>query len=55
MLCHLIFQGKLQDGQNIAVKLLSRASGQVISKLQHKNLVSLLGCCMEAEQNILVY
>ncbi|XP_051140825.1 cold-responsive protein kinase 1-like [Andrographis paniculata] len=61
-----VFMGKLEDGRTVAVKQLSVEKSQqgepeflaevrMITSIQHKNLVRLLGCCFDGSHRLLVY
>ncbi|KAL6626666.1 hypothetical protein ACP70R_030392 [Stipagrostis hirtigluma subsp. patula] len=60
-----VYKGVLESGEQIAVKKLSLASRQgvreflnevrLLLKVQHRNLVSLLGCCASSGHKMLVY
>eukprot|EP00253_Pinus_taeda_P008581 PITA_08581 len=60
-----VFYGRLQNGLELAVKVLSESSKQgdkesstevtMLSKVHHKNLVPFVGYCCEGENQILIY
>ncbi|KAE8653173.1 putative serine/threonine-protein kinase [Cucumis sativus] len=61
-----VYLGTLEDGRLVAIKKLSLNKSQqgeaeflsevrLITSIQHKNLVRLLGCCSDGPQRLLVY
>ncbi|KAK4254008.1 hypothetical protein QN277_009444 [Acacia crassicarpa] len=60
-----VYKGLLKNGMEIAVKRLSKYAEQsiegfktevaIIAKLQHRNLVRILGCCIQGEDHLLIY
>ncbi|KAL9401709.1 hypothetical protein Peur_005558 [Populus x canadensis] len=60
-----VFKGKLDDGREIAVKKLSHSSNQgkkefmneakLLARVQHRNIVNLLGYCAHGVEKLLVY
>lgn len=61
----LVYRGVLLDGRDVAVKILKRydhhggreflAEVEMLSRLHHRNLVKLIGICMENQTRCLVY
>ncbi|KAL8463667.1 hypothetical protein ACS0TY_033576 [Phlomoides rotata] len=60
-----VYKGKLDDGREIAVKKLSQNSSQgkkefqseskLLARVQHRNVVNLLGYCLHGPEKLLVY
>ncbi|KAK4267312.1 hypothetical protein QN277_024109 [Acacia crassicarpa] len=61
----VVFKGVLHDGRDVAVKILKRydhhggreflAEVEMLSRLHHRNLVKLIGICMENQTRCLIY
>ncbi|XP_061994188.1 cysteine-rich receptor-like protein kinase 43 [Rosa rugosa] len=60
-----VYKGRLPDGRDIAVKKLSQSSSQgkkefmneakLLARVQHRNVVNLLGYCVHGGEKLLVY
>ncbi|GMJ04455.1 hypothetical protein like AT1G70740 [Hibiscus trionum] len=60
-----VYKGKLDDGREIAVKKLSHSSNQgkrefenearLLARVQHRNVVNILGYCVHGQEKLLVY
>lgn len=60
-----VYRGTMEDGTDVAVKLLTRGSQngdrefiaevEMLSRLHHRNLVKLVGICIEQQTRCLVY
>ncbi|BBN15225.1 protein MpRLK-Pelle_WAK4 [Marchantia polymorpha subsp. ruderalis] len=63
-----VFEGTLRDGTKVAIKKAKHGMGEtrneakqfvneivILSQLNHRNLVNLLGCCLETRVPVLVY
>lgn len=60
-----VYKGQLPDGRVVAVKQLKAGSGQgerefraeveIISRVHHRHLVSLVGYCISEQQRMLIY
>jgi serine/threonine protein kinase len=60
-----VYKGRLSDGKDVAVKQLKGGGGQgerefqaeveIISRVHHRHLVSLVGYCISEDHRLLVY